>query len=240
MHPRPHFAAGAPNFLPTHDPRSAHSAALRFPAAPVGKRLGLMRAEAGAGGGAWARERRGTSAWLSRASRRASLLGCHAVPTSRRREKLARRGREKPDVLAAQKSVLSARTSAFGGPSAALRTVFGGLRAPLQKVSADPYFYRTSFSPTFPHSPPSARGGRAEAANPVSGGLSTAPGNGSARSEPLQKVSTDPYFYSTSSPPLFPTLRTRRSGVVLRARDSGSAVRAPRSLPGLLGLGLGG
>ena len=111
---------------------------------------------------------------------------------------------------------------------------------PLQKVSADPYFYRTSFSPTFPHSPPSALGGRAEAANPVSGGSSAVLGNGSARSEPLQKVSTDPYFYSTSSPPLFPTLRTRRSGVVLRARGSGSAARAPRSLPGLLGLGLGG
>ena len=39
LHPRPHFA-GAPNFLPTHDPRSAHSAALRFPAAPVRKRTG--------------------------------------------------------------------------------------------------------------------------------------------------------------------------------------------------------
>ena len=75
------------------------------------------------------------------------------------------------------------------------------------------------------------------------GGSSAALANRSALSGPLQKVSADPYFNPTSFPPHFSplsTLRTRRSGAVLGARGSVSAARVPRSLPGLLGLGLGG
>ena len=149
------------------------------------------------------------------------------------------KGEVETGLVTTQKSVFGARKLVSGGPSAALRTRLAAF-GPSAKSVGRPLFLSYQFPPTFPHSPPSARGGHAEAANPVSGGSSTDLGNGSARSEPLQKVSADPYFYSTSSPPLFPTLHTRRSGVVLRARGSGSAARAPRSLPGLLGLGLGG
>lgn len=83
LHPRPHFA-GAPNFLPTHDPRSAHSAALRFPAAPVRKRTGHHACR---GRGWW--RGMGTRAaghlcmWLSRACRRArSSLDRLCAPSS--------------------------------------------------------------------------------------------------------------------------------------------------------------
>ena len=117
----------------------------------------------------------------------------------------------------------------FGDPSAALRTAFLAAFGPSAKSVGRPLFLSYQFSPTFSHSPPSALGGRAEAAKLVPGGSSTALGNESARSAPLQKVSANPYFYHTSFPPLFPTLRPRRSGAVLGARGSVSAARAPRS-----------
>ena len=47
-------------------PPTARSVPTQLHAGSVRKRTGLMRTEAGASGGAWARERRGTSAWLSR------------------------------------------------------------------------------------------------------------------------------------------------------------------------------
>ena len=60
-------------------------------------------------------------------------------------------------------------------------------------------------------------------------GSSTTLGDGSAPSAPLQKVSADPYFNRTRFPPLFPLLRTRRSGAVLGSRDSVSVARVPLS-----------
>ena len=60
---------------------------------------------------------------------------------------------------------------------------------PSAKSVGRPLFLSYQFSPTFSHSPHSALGGRAEAAKLVPGGSSTALGNKSARSEPLQKVS---------------------------------------------------
>ena len=42
-------------------------------------------------------------------------------------------------------------------------------------------------------------------------------------------MSADPYFNRTSFPPLFPTLRPRRSGAVLRPQNWCRAARAPRS-----------
>ena len=49
-------------------------------------------------------------------------------------------------------------------------------------------------------------------------------------SGPLQKVSADPSFNRTSFPPLFPTLRTRRSGGRAEApRTWCRSARAPRS-----------
>jgi len=47
-------------------PPAARSVPTQLLTGPARKRAGLMRTEAGAGGGAWAREPRGTSAWLSR------------------------------------------------------------------------------------------------------------------------------------------------------------------------------
>ena len=63
----------------------------------------------------------------------------------------------------------------------------------------------------------------------MSGGPSAALRTGWWPSGPLQKVSADPYFYRTSFPPLFPTLRTRRSGAVLRPRTWCRAARVPLS-----------
>ena len=100
---------------------------------------------------------------------------------------------------------------------------------PSAKSVGRPLFLSYQFSPTFSHSPPSALRGRAGGARLGFGGSSAALGNGSARSGPLQKVSADPYFYSTSFPPLFPPLRPRRSGAVLRSQNWRRATRAPRS-----------
>ena len=91
-------------------------------------------------------------------------------------------------MLRAQKSVLSARTSAFGGPSAALRTVFGGLRVPLQKVSADPYFYRTT---GYIKSPPNGQGRKPS----IEARARRAPSRASQSKLPWRKA------------PLFPRLR---------------------------------
>ena len=63
VRPCPRFAAGAPNFS---CPPTARWVPTQLLAGPVRKRTGLMRTEAGAGGGAWEREPRDTSAWLSR------------------------------------------------------------------------------------------------------------------------------------------------------------------------------
>ena len=112
--------------------------------------------------------------------------------------------------------VLRPRGSArlgFGGSSAALGD--GSARSePSAKSVGKPPFLLYQCFPTFPHSPHSVLRGRAEGARLGFGGSSAALGNGSARSGPLQKVSADPYFYSTSFSPLFPTLPTRRSGAV--------------------------
>ena len=121
-----------------------------------------------------------------------------------------------------------------GDPSAALRT---GWRhsGPLQKVSADPYFYRTSFPPLFPTPRPRRSGAvlrprtRCRAARaPCSGTDRRAPSLcKKCRQTPILIVPVFPHF----SP-----LRTRCSGgrtggARLRVR----AARGPRSLPGLLG-----
>ena len=129
-------------------------------------------------------------------------------------------------------SALSSRAHAaslaFGGSSAALgngSAVFG----PSAKSVHRSLFLLYQFSPTFSHSPHSVLGAVLRAPRLGFGGSSAALGNGSARSGPLQKVCTDPYFYSTSFPPLFPPLRPRRSGAVLRSQNWRRATRAPRS-----------
>ena len=77
--PRPHFAAGAPNLS---CPPATHSTPAQLlcgsPAGPVHKRTGLMRTEAGAGGGACACERLGHLCMVEPSPcRRASLRGRH-------------------------------------------------------------------------------------------------------------------------------------------------------------------
>ena len=129
-------------------------------------------------------------------------------------------------------SALSSRAHAaslaFGGSSAALgngSAVFG----PSAKSVHRSLFLLYQFSPTFSHSPHSVLGAVLRAPRLGFGGSSAALGNGSARSGPLQKVCTDPYFYSTSFPPLFPTLRTRCSGSAWALTNSmGRGARAKR------------
>ena len=128
------------HFLPTHGTLSAHSAALRSPAGPGRKRTGLMCTEARAGGGAWERERRGTSAW-DRTPSAVCVVPCHL----RRRGTCAKRGGGGETGLFRAYKFLAAAFRVSG---------------PVQKVSADPYFYPTTFPTTFPHSPHSALGGR--------------------------------------------------------------------------------
>ena len=72
------------------------------------------------------------------------------------------------------------RGSTAGGADVA-RAVVERVFRPVQKVSANPYFYHTSFPPLFSH--------------PQSASLTT--------SRRVQKVSENPYFYHTSFPPLF-------------------------------------
>ena len=69
--PSPHLPCARARGLQQEPPNSscppaARSVPTQLLTGPVRKRTGLMRTEAGAGGGAWAREPRGTSAWLSR------------------------------------------------------------------------------------------------------------------------------------------------------------------------------
>jgi len=87
----------------------------------------------------------------------------------------------------------------------------------MQKVSAEPY-YSTSFPPTkftFPrHGSDAVLGAR--------GWLWTPGGRVSLRVWSLQKVSTDPYFYSTRVlvPP--PLISLSAAGAVLGMREDGS------------------
>ena len=119
----------------------------------------------------------------------------------------------------------------FGGSSAALGN--GSARfGPSAKSVGRPLFLLYQFSPTFPHSPHSALGGRAEGAEARFRRLERrARGTDRRAPDPLQKVSADPYFYSTSFPPLFPTLRT------LGAR--GQHGRSPSAWAEVLGPGAG-
>ena len=106
-----------------------------------------------------------------------------------------------------------------GGGAPAARSVRPGRR--LQKVSADPYLYSYKFNPTFPHSAHSAPRGRVEGARLGLDGPSAALGGPPAAPRPgCKKCRQTPISTLTSFTPLFPTLRTRRPGAVLRARGS--------------------
>jgi len=169
------------HFLPTHGTLSAHSAALRSPAGPGRKRTGLMCTEARAGGGAWEREQRGTSAWDRTPSRRASCRATSdAVELARRWG--GRRNRTFRDFW---------------------RLPFG-FRALCKKCRQTPILILLLFPPlfpTFPHSPHSALGGAVwrvlrprGSARLGFGGSSAALGDGSARSEPSAKSVGKPLF----------------------------------------------
>ena len=86
---------------------------------------------------------------------------------------------------------------------------------PLQKLSANHYFLRYKFSPTFYilHS------GRTGAILRARAWFLTAQATNWLLTPPLQKLSANHYFYDTSFHPLFCTVRSGRPGVVLRARE---------------------
>ena len=185
------------HFLPTHGTLSAHSAALRSPAGPGRKRTGLMCTEARAGGGAWERERRGTSAW-DRTPSAVCVVPCHL----RRRGTCAKRGGGRRNRTFSRLQISGGCLSGFG---------------PCAKSVGRPLFLSYYFSHHFsPLSALGTRGPCAEAARLDEARFHLrrlerrARGTDRRAPNPLQKVSTNPYFYSTSFLPLtIHTLRAR-------------------------------
>ena len=183
-----------------------------------------MCAEAGIGNGAWVRRRRGTPAWLSRRETKATPLG-----------RMARRGKNLRAKVCETRARLTKKTrdsthkarSSVGRDSAGDEVCLAGaprrlvLCAPARlckKCRQTPYSNRTTFPPTFPHSAPR---GRVEGARLGLDGPSAALGGPPAAPRPgCKKCRQTPISTLTSFTPLFPTLRTRRPGAVLRARGS--------------------
>ena len=89
-----------------------------------------------------------------------------------------------------------------------------GCFAPLQKVSTNPYFNHTTSPPRFAFSALCDQG-RAERARLAFGWRRCPSRRTLAVSAPLQKVSANPYFDSTSSPPTYFTPQQALSGAVL-------------------------